>query len=391
MKLSNSGVSRFLECPRSFKLHYETRLRSLYKSSALIFGAAIDQGLNEILAGKSLDEAKATFVNHWTINYDYNDKPFEVSHYPYVTYSDSDFDFDLLTKKDFAIIHENYSTVSDKIGSNIFEILNYVKDRKRELGSVRQIDVDILIHYNLINWCVLKNKGQLMIEAYYNQILPNFKQIIDIQKTVNLDSACGDSINGVVDLVAELDNGIVAIIDNKTAAWDYDADSVKTSQQLTMYKIILNNLYNDGLNKYKVDKCGYAVIKKKPIKNTEKVCKSCGFKGEGRHETCNNMIEGKRCGGEWDKKVSISFETQFIVDDITEHQEDIVFETINMVTELVNKKVYLPNMNACVGKFGKCVFFDYCHNKSEAGLIILPDKETEFHKVKKEDKNGKKE
>lgn len=29
-----------------------------------------------------------------------------------------------------------------------------------------------------------------------------------------------------------------------------------------------------------------------------------------------------------------------------------------------------------------CVF-DYCHNKSEAGLVILPDKETVFDKLKK--------
>lgn len=391
MKLSNSGLNKYLECARAFKLHYRKRLRSVYKSSALLFGGAIDQGLNEILTGKGVEAAQQAFLGHWTTGTDNAGKNFEVRLSPFITYSDSDFDFDLLKREDFALIGSNYDNTQPNISSNIFDIINYVKDQKKALGGVSQIDKVILSHYNLINWCVLKNKGQMMMQAYADQVMPLFKRVIDVQRDVTLDSNCGDAIGGIIDLVVELQDGSIAIIDNKTAAWDYDEDSVKTSQQLTIYKIILNNLYNDGKNEYKVDKCGYAVIKKKPIKTVTKVCKECGHEGQGKHETCDNTplddkgkpIKAQRCNGEWDKQIFFSFETQFIVDEINENQEDIVFETINIATDMINKEIFLPNMNSCIGKFGKCVYFDLCHNGSMEALTEVEDKKNEQNKETK--------
>lgn len=380
MKLSNSGLSKYLQCPRSYKLHYKNRLRSYYKGSALFFGGAIDQGLNEILAGKGIEKAKEVFIATWAVGNGNDNKPIDIKTSPFILYSDADFDIDLLTKQDFAVIHEYYESIRPNISSSVYDVINYVKSEKKIAGNVHSINREILSYYNLINWCVLKNKGQMMIEAYAAQIMPLFKRVVAVQLDAALDSNCGDSIGGIIDLVVELQDGTIAIIDNKTSAWDYGVDSVKISQQLTIYKIILNNLYNDGKNDYKVDKCGYAVIKKKPIKIVDKVCKSCGHVGTGRHDTCDSLlpVEGskpKRCNGEWDKKISISFETQFIVDDITEIQEDIVFETINTATQMINQEFFVPNMNNCITNFGKCTFFDYCHYNKTSDLIDLNKEE----------------
>lgn len=373
MRLSNSGINKYLTCPRSYKLHYRDKIRSKYKGSALYFGGAIDQALNELLLGKGIEAAKSTFITAWSLGEDAASNKIPLQTNPFITYSDSDFDFDLLTKPDFATINAYRADMQLDVSSNMFDVINYVKAEKKENG-ISSIDPKIVSYYNLINWCVLKNKGQLMLEAYQEQVMPKFKRVVDVQRNVALTSNCGDVIDGIVDLVVELQDGSIALMDNKTASWDYGVDSVKISQQLTIYQIILNNLYHDGQNAYKIDKCGFAVIKKKPIKSVYKICKVCGHEGQGRHDTCDKT-EGKvRCNGEWDKKTSFSFETQFIIDDITEKQEDIVLETINGVNAAITNDIFQPNMNSCISNYGKCAYFSMCHESNTSEYLKIEEK-----------------
>lgn len=380
MKLSNSSLTKYLNCPRSYKLHYRQRIVSKYKSSALFFGSAFDTALNEILEGRSLADAKAMFLNAWLKGRDDANNDQYLKTYPYVSYYNSDFDRDLLTPDDFDEIKQYYDENNLKVNSNPLGFIYDMQGLKKE-EKFKSQDVEILKYYNMINWLCLKNKGQLMLEAYVHQIYPKFKKVLDIQKMVKLTSNCGDTVEGIIDLIVELQDGTVALIDNKTSSMDYALESVKISQQLTVYQIIMNNLHSDGQVAYKIDKCGYAVIKKRPIKDTIKQCKTCGFFGEGAHKTCDNVKpDGKRCGGEWNRQTTFSFETQFITDVIGDNQEDMVMETINAVNKAISHDLFLPNLNSCIGMYGKCSFFDLCHSNKTEDFIQLEEKTDEQKK-----------
>lgn len=376
MKLSNSSLNRYLQCPRSYKYHYKEKLVSKFKGSALFFGGAVDLALNELLEKKGIDKAKEVFISSWETGYDNSNKLIVVKDYPYITYSDSDFDFDMLTKADLSEIQDYRVTHQINAPDSVFDLIKFIKENKKA-DTFKQLDPMILSYYNLINWLCLKNKGLLMLEAYNNQILPEFKEVLAIQVQAKLDSNCGDTVEGIVDLVVKLKDDTIALIDNKTSSVDYGPDSVRTSQQLTLYKLVLNNMNENGLFPHKIDKCGYAVIKKRPTKIVNKVCKLCGHKATGSHKTCNNIINDKRCGGEWDGEINYVFETQFLLDDITEKQEDLVLETINEVNKAITHEIFTPNLNNCIGVFGKCVYYNKCHNSDETEYFKIEEKSNE--------------
>lgn len=376
MKLSNSSLTKYLQCPRSYKFHYKERLVSKFKGSALYFGGAFDLGCNELLMGKGLDKAKEVFIGSWATGYDNSNQIVQLKEYQYVTYSDSEFDMELLTTKDIEEL-EAYRTVVQVDGpTNILSFVYEFRNIKKAQG-LNSMDPAMISYYNLINWTSLRNKGIMMLEAYNAQLLPKFKKVLEIQRQLKLDSGCGDTVEGIIDLVAELEDGSVALIDNKTSSVDYGPDSVRLSQQLAIYQLILNDMHRKGEIKYKVDKCGYAVIKKRPVKNKDKTCQSCGHKGLGTHKTCDNVIEGKRCNGEWTTVTSFSFETQFIVDTITEQHEDSILETINDVNKAVAAELFLPNYNSCISNFGKCSYFNRCHSNDTSEYIIAEERKNE--------------
>ena len=115
----------------------------------------------------------------------------------------------------------------------------------------------------------LKNKGIMLLQVYKEQLLPKFKKVLAIQKQVELKNDDGDSIIGYVDLIAELHDGRIAVIDNKTAGREYDLDAVTKSPQLSLYKTILNS--GDEFN---VDVAAFAVLIKQLNKNVKK--RLCG-------------------------------------------------------------------------------------------------------------------
>jgi hypothetical protein len=376
MKLSNSSLNKYLSCPRSYKLHYREKIVSKFKGSALFFGGAVDLALNELLEKKGLDKAKEVFVSSWSTGYDNANRPIVLKDHPYVTYSDADFDFDMLTKSDLSEIQDYRVNHQINVPDSIFDFIKFIKENKRN-DTFKQLDPIILGFYNMINWLCLRNKGLLMIEAYNNQILPEFKEVLAIQVQAKLDSNCGDTVEGIVDLVVRLHDDTVVLLDNKTSSVDYGPDSVRTSQQLTLYKLVLNDMHSKGLFPHKIDKCGYAVIKKRPTKIVDKVCKSCGHKATGSHKTCNNTIDEKRCGGEWDGTINYVFETQFLLDNISENQEDLVLETINEVNKAISHEIFTPNLNSCIGVYGKCVYYSLCHSKNETEYFKIEEKSNE--------------
>lgn len=372
MKLSNSSINRFLECGRSYKLFYKDRIHSKYKSSALFFGSAFDLAVNELLKGNSLEDAIKTFKDSWAFPVERDGTIVDLKEHVYVTYYDSDFDYDLLDQASIKTIREYAKNTNNN--TDIIEFMKQQKDKRKD-DTFKTQDESFIKYFNLVNWYVLNNKGEYMLHAYRAQLLPRFKRVLAIQEPLVLTSACGDTVEGILDLVAELHDGSIAIIDNKTSSMDYTKESVRLSQQLALYKVILNNMHSEGKFPHKIDNAGYAVIKKRPNKVNDRTCTKCGFKSAGKHATCNNEVDGNRCHGVWDSNIKLTFETQFIVDNISEDHEELVLDTVNSVNSAINNNIFQPNLSSCIGKFGKCAYYDYCHRgKTMDGLYILEEK-----------------
>ena len=65
VKISHSAKETYLECGYKYFLHYMLKLRSQDEKSPLIFGDAIDTGLNSLLSVKNLEIGKRDFLLKW--------------------------------------------------------------------------------------------------------------------------------------------------------------------------------------------------------------------------------------------------------------------------------------------------------------------------------------
>lgn len=217
IQLSFSAAQRYINSPLSYFLHYFMRLRPELASSALAFGGGIDSGLNSLLCDirdgrvPSVDKAKAMF-----------DTEFGAIDPHSIKYSKADGDTSVLTSEEL----EKYSQSSIPIES----------------------------------FCLIK-KGHMIIEAYAEQVLPKLEKVFLVQHEVALTNELGDSLIGIVDLVAQID-GKIYILDNKTSSVKYSEDSAAMSQQLGTYFEALKD-------RYKLDGVGYIVIPKNVRKKKE--------------------------------------------------------------------------------------------------------------------------
>ena len=196
IKLSYSAAQKYLLSPFSYFAHYFLRLRPTQQSSALAFGAALDSAFNSLLMDKKdgitvqLSLANRIFTNEW--NKVDLDK---------IKFSKADLDENILTEDDLTIT-----------------------------GPAR-------------TWRSLLRKGHLLIEEYYNQVLPKLEKVLLVQHTINMTNKDGDAFTGIVDLVAQID-GKIYLCDNKSSSTTYKADSADTSEQLSTYYEALKDNYN---------------------------------------------------------------------------------------------------------------------------------------------------
>jgi len=188
------------------------------QGSALAFGAAVDAGLNSLLSDMrdgrevSIDRAKAMF-----------DTEFGRFKATEIKYSKSDNDTDILTSEDlnFLAAHPDIPTA---------------------------------------NLCLIR-KGHLILEAYKEQVMPKLEKVILVQHSISLPNEMGDSLIGVVDLVAQID-GKIYILDNKTSSIKYDEDAANVSQQLATY-------YEALKTEYDISGVGFIVMPKQIRKRKE--------------------------------------------------------------------------------------------------------------------------
>ncbi len=223
LTLSYSACEKYLLSPFSWYLHYLLKLRPVGFSSALVFGGAVDEGVNSLLTDMknnipvNVPKAKTIFENALAYS-DNNDIRIKGT----VKFSKADCDEDLL------------------YGLTIPE----EHDRA---------------------WYSLREKGIIMIDAYVSQVLPKIKQVHLVQHNINLTNADGDSFIGIVDLVATLDDGKTYVLDNKTSSKKYELDSVSESEQLATYFEALKS-------EYTLFGAGYIVLPKSIRKKKEPKC-----------------------------------------------------------------------------------------------------------------------
>ena len=375
LKLSHSSMNDYQTCPKMYEYKRVHKLVSKSKGSALFFGSAIDLALNYLLENKdakNLKEVIAESIRIFDVNWeqakDNEYKLIDLPRNPNIKYSKYDFDPDLLEKEDWKELFA--------LNSNPIEHRNSIQSK---LSNQDFLDLpeDERSFYNYGSWLSCKRRAKYLIEAYAEQILPEIKKVIAVQMDIKLDDGEGNMLNGVIDLVGQLPDGRIAILDNKTSSMEYEEDSVLTSPQLALYKKQLNMFNEDPDNqwKHKIDCAGFLVLSKKLNKDITKTCKSCGHIATGSHKTCDNTVNGKRCGGEWDKVKKFSVNTQIIIDSIDEHVQDMILSNADTIKICIQSKLFPQNFNSCINKYGmKCDYYDLCWNKNSKNLIKLEDK-----------------
>jgi hypothetical protein len=330
-RLSHSAMNKFLACGESYRLHYVERVRPKEVGSSLPFGSAIGKTFEYILKGEKSED----FANDYEY-FDYqwsfqtiNDELVNIQTYPNLVYSKYDLDYDLLTN-----------------------------DEKK-------------LSPNLQSWNSLRHKGHLIIDSFKKNLLPKIKKVYSTEEFIELENNDGDSSIGYADCVVDIEGyDKPVILDFKTAAWEYELESVQRSVQLSQYLHVLSEKYNTRL-------AGYAVFLKNMEKNRTKFCIKCGFDGSaGKFKTCNNEIGGKRCNGDWKETLRPECKMQLIVDVLPQETEDFIIGNIENVNNAIKNQVFVKNVDNCWNtKYNRpCEYVNLCWKKDLAEYKKLEKK-----------------
>lgn len=343
-RLSHSQMNKAIFCGEAWRLHYEEKYRPIEIGSALLFGSAIGKTfecmLNEdeskvfevSLSGKQIANDYDVFDYYWR-NQEINGVLTNIQEYPHVAYSKYDTDLDLLTRAEFAEANGDPSKLA---------------------------------------WFSLRHKAHLIIDSFKANLLPKIKKVYSVEEKIELENDEGDSSIGYADAVVDIEGyDKPVILDFKTAAWEYEPESVRTSVQLSQYMHVLGEKYNTRL-------AGYAVFLKNIEKNRVKICTVCGFDGSaGKFKTCNNEIKGKRCNGEWKETSKPECKMQLIVDEIPQSTEDFIISNIENVNAMIKARIFVKNINGCTnnGFNRKCEFYNLCWGNDTSQYVKLENKD----------------
>ena len=267
MRISHSALQTYLECPYKYFLHYLRKLRPIDEKSSLLFGAAIDTGLNHLLETRNLIEAKEQFLIHW-----------DKYRYKKVQYSKADLEEHL---------------VEDEPGNT---------------------------------WLSLRRRGLILLEEFDAQVMPRLKKIIAVQVNRTIKNDDDDELIVKCDFIAEWEDGIVTLFDNKTSTVKYAEDSVRNSEQLAIY-------YEQLKYEYNLERCGFIVIPKKI-----------------------------------NKKKLPRVDIKVILDNVSEETLDKTLASYDEVLYNIKAAQFEQNKSSCIGKFGRCPYYLYCHSGSLKGL-----------------------
>ena len=275
-RLSYSKVELYKQCPKKYEFKYVHKLENDTTASPLLFGKSLDKALNYVLkqfkAGKVIkpNYAKQVFTKEmktWTAQ---NELVFFKSEIP-----DED----------------------------------YIKEDPQ--GN------------QLRAWLYLIKVGQMMIDTYITEVLPNFSKVIEIQKKKKIINDQGDVFTLVLDCIVELKDGRQVLLDNKSASRPYAPTAVTESNQLA--------IYNEA---FPVPFAGYVVMHKRLT----------------------------------DNKVT----WQLLVDQISEEKKEITYQEIDEVLAAIKDKQFPQEKSSCYAYGKRCQYYNACHKNDYRGLKKQP-------------------
>jgi len=320
MKISYSSWDKFLTCGFMYKIEKILKYEPKQKSSALVFGSAIDEGCNDLLLGKDAEVVKENFIKNIK-------KLYKTDSYYFFK---NDFDYDLLTEKQEQLAL-GYLKDLDYEGTLDIQtihktLFNKIMDNGKDYSVISKSQQ---LFISCISTMSLKQKGLMVFDAYVKKILPQIKEVISVQSELK-------TMPGFLDIKAKLLDDEIYILDNKTSSGLYSEDRILNASQLMIYAKDEN-----------VDNIGYIVMNKNVKKNTEKTCISCGFNGNGlRHKTCPNEIDSMRCNGDWEVFITPEIEMQILLGKVDKKKQSITFESIKSVEESIKNNIYPMNLNS---------------------------------------------
>lgn len=372
MRTSYSQNSTYISCPKHWDMSYNDKWEADSEGASMYFGSAVDAAVTDMLMAKP--DWLQTFYDRWNKAYSFGQAT-QIFDNPDIIYGYKDFDEHVLEDKDFTQIL-NWA-IQLNLAANI--VLNAPPNTipKKELVELykniaalkknpyKSPTNDEMVFFNRVSWLSMKRKGKILLNAFNTQFLPKVKRVISTQQRASLtDPVTGDSIVGFIDMVLEIEGYSKPVIfDLKTAGMPYSQEDIDLTQQLTLYAGMKGADYNTDL-------VGYVVLCKNIPKTTVSTCKSCGNIKSGRHKTCEAVINGVRCGGEWDDVIKPDPQVQVLVESKTPAQiDDLLMDIGNIIIAMKNRIVY-KNTSKCTNWYGGlCPFFNACHKNDFSGLV----------------------
>lgn len=235
MKLSHSKAQKYLECPKRYDYHYNKGIREKLLGSPLFFGTAFDEAVEVLLLTKKakltekekekLEKGAMSVFKDKLSLVRYNSEWVKPKESSLVSYSKADFDVGVLKEEDFKEIGHGKDFCQEHFNWYHFH---------KGTSEVTEDDLKLL---NTITWYCLYRKGEMLLEAYLEQIIPQIKEVISIQRKVSLPNDEGDEIIGYIDieLIFEDEPETIYTVDNKTSSKPYKPIDLDESDQLHTY------------------------------------------------------------------------------------------------------------------------------------------------------------
>lgn len=356
--LSYSAVNRYLTCGKSYEHYYVNNIREKNIGSALVFGKAIDNALNDILIdikNNTIPDYEKHFDKYWD-KVIINSVEYNLSDCELINYANYEFIYELLNKQDKKTIREyirnNLKDVKFKLLDAYYQELNQKQlDNNLELNEKRV--------YNLFNWYCLKRKAYGMISAYIKEVVPHFNSIDEIQKNIKFTANDGRELIGVIDLIATSKKyGNKVIIDNKTSRRKYQPKQLYESPQLALY------LVHEEL-----EYAGFAVLVKEPKIIKIGKCNTCKTEGSTLKKNC------PICKEKLEITKKFEFYTQYLTGKLDKYVLNDTMQTITNVKESIDSGIFPRNLDKCKNMYGSiCPYYNLCHNNSMENLIKVEDK-----------------
>jgi len=360
IKTSYSQNSTYKSCPKFWSWKYEYGFEPEGEGSSLYFGSAVDDAITALLEGKN--NYLTIFSDRWFSSFR-EGKPYPIFDNLDVNFAYTDFDALVLKKEDI----DNMKKWVKRLNLNYKDPVDAYKEIvKIKKNLYKKIKEDELRYFNRVSWLSLKRKGELLIEAFKNEVLPNIKNVVSTQSWGNIrDGVTGDKITGKLDMVLEYEGYDKPVIfDLKTSARPYTDEQLELTEQLTLYSAMVGEKYNTNL-------VGYIVLVKALARIPEEFCSDCGYEKEkgSRFRTCNNEINGSRCGGSWKKKIKLKPQIQVMVKKKSQEEINQLLLDYGNIIHAMKEKIVYRNQDKCNNWYGsRCCYYDACYKNDFSNL-----------------------